>query len=70
MATRRNPSELDVIARLAEQGGPQCESTLVLGKGRRRSVCFCLKRQEHAGDHRGYRAQWNAKGERVEITER
>lgn len=42
----------------------QCSSVSATRSG----ATFCVKREGHDGDHRGYRAQWNA-SERVKITE-
>lgn len=45
----------------------QCTSTIDnVGEG----LVFCTKKNGHAGDHRGSRAQWNKSGHRVKITEK
>jgi hypothetical protein len=55
-----------VIAELMVSGSRrQCPSVCPVGDG----ATFCVKRQGHEGDHRGYRAQWNDQ-ERVPITEK
>lgn len=43
----------------------QCASVYATRSG----ATFCAKREGHGGDHRGYRTQWNAAGQRVPITE-
>ena len=43
----------------------QCPKALFTSTG----LVFCVKQKGHRGDHRGSRAQWNAKG-RVPITEK
>jgi len=43
----------------------QCPSICVTRSG----AVFCVKREGHLGDHRGFRAQWNNK-QKVKITER
>jgi hypothetical protein len=35
---------------------------------RGRAWVWCMKREGHKGDHRGYRAQWNQDGKTVSIT--
>ena len=45
----------------------QCTSVCHTGRA---SYVFCQKQEGHKDDHRGYRAQWNKKGERVPITEK
>lgn len=42
----------------------QCSSVFATRSG----ASFCVKREGHDGDHRGYRAQWTDQG-RVKITE-
>lgn len=44
----------------------QCPSMMTLDKGKRvRTTVFCTEKKGHEGLHRGWRAQWNDKGEKV-----
>lgn len=45
----------------------QCPSMFSAGRG---SAVFCTKAKGHEGDHRGSRAQWNARGQKVPLTEK
>lgn len=42
------------------------ECPAVLHEGEKKT--FCWREFRHEGDHRGQRAQWNEKGERVKVT--
>lgn len=68
MAKSRRASRSVVLAHLmnkvSEGKREQCRSILSAADG----AIFCIKREGHEGDHRGYRAQWNENG-RVPINE-
>jgi hypothetical protein len=46
-----------------------CTHWWVFGRPSSFTSVVCEKRKGHRGDHRGFRVQWNRKGERVKITE-
>lgn len=46
----------------------QCMETLHSKSKSVVSTAFCTRRENHEGDHRGYRRQWTKKGDRVKIT--
>lgn len=68
MSEHQHPIETvaGIVERINADVRPQSQCPSTFGGT---SVSFCQKRKGHDGDHRGYRAQWNASG-RVKITEK
>lgn len=62
------PDERDHSEHPLSKGNTQCPA--VFGTHRGTGMVFCTKREGHEGDHRGYRKQWDDKGNPKPITEK